>query len=102
MKSSYFSALINFSIMHIYTNVHVSAFLTHALFTRSSTDMSEVLLFCLDRRLSMTFPTRVLYDSVINLRMTRDFGGVGFGEGIGEVNVCDGKRGFAEEDKGSA
>ena len=27
----------------------------------------------------MTFPTRVLYDSVINLRMTRDFGGVGFG-----------------------
>ena len=27
----------------------------------------------------MTFPTRVLFDSVINLRMTRDFGGVGFG-----------------------
>ena len=41
--------------------------------------MSEVLLFCLDKRLSMTFPTRVLFDSVINLRMTRDFGGVGFG-----------------------
>ena len=64
-----------------YTNVLVSAFLTHAyaLFSRSLPDMSEVLLFCLDRRLSMTFPTRVLFDSVINLRMTREFGGVGFG-----------------------